>query len=162
MGLLDWVFKYKFDNEKQTLIDLRTHTIDWYNQVTEPLKPVLKEIRFQEPVKDAEQYGNIARDIYEMKITSNAGENLWNVLDSMGNRGIPFFTSREELRERAKLFEARGHIVKELAMNLWDWKSKSLEDREKARKHLVAGWEEFEKAKDELVTEINHQIRNLG
>jgi hypothetical protein len=162
MGWFDWIGKYKFDNEKQTLIDVRTHTIDWYNQVTEPLKPILAAVQFNQTDMNARDYAQIAIEVYEMKITSNSGERLGNSLESMGDRGIPLFTSPIEIQALANEFQERGHFVKELAIVLYSWSDMSLEQRDSFKQNLVIGWSAFEATKDALVSEINRQIKKLG
>jgi hypothetical protein len=162
MGWFDWIGKYKFDNEKQTLIDIRTHTIDWYNQVTEPLKPILTAVQFNQTDMDASDYARIAIDVYEMKITSNSGERLGNSVEAMGERGIPLFTSPKEIQALANEFQERGHFVKELGIGLFSWSNMSPKERDSFKQTLAMGWNAFEAAKDGLVSEINRQIKNLG
>jgi hypothetical protein len=38
MGFLDWVFKQRYDTEKQLLQALAIHTEAWHNELSEPLK----------------------------------------------------------------------------------------------------------------------------
>lgn len=162
MGWFDWIWKYKFDNEKQTLIDIRTYTIDWYNQVTEPLKPILRAVEFQQTNMNVKVYARIATEVYDMKITSNFGERLGNSLETMGDRGIPFFTSPQQIQSLAIEFQNRGDFVKDLAGDLHAWEGMSQEGRDSAKQRLVAGWANFGAAKDALVSEINRQIKKLG
>jgi hypothetical protein len=162
MGYLDWIFKYKFESEKQTLIDLRKHTIGWYNQVAEPVMPILLEIKFDQPFTEPEKYSEIAMKIFEMQVTSNEGEELENILASMSPRGVPLFTSRRNLSDLAARFQRRGLFIKELAVGLHKWKGMPLDYREQTRKNIFEGWKKFEEAKDDLVNEINQQIKGLG
>jgi len=162
MGYFDWIFQYKFENEKATLIDLREHTLGWYNQLTEPLMPVLKEIEFRQPPQNVGQYVEIAHEIYAIKIMSGHGDNLDNVLKSMNPRGIPFFAPRRKLKTLAIEFQHRGLFVKELAMDLNRWAQTNGREQEQLRTRLFEGWKGFEAAKDNLIDEINHQIQSLG
>jgi hypothetical protein len=162
VGLLDWLADYIFRTEKQTLIDLRTHSTDWFNQVTEPLKPILTAIEFDRPDMRPKQYAQIAMKVYEMKITSNAGEQFENILESMRERGIPIFTSRRRLKNLARKFYQNGLFVKHLAVDLYDWSSMSLDRRADVKKSLAKNWKEFASAKEEFINEINSQLRKLG
>jgi hypothetical protein len=162
MGWFDWIWKYKFDNEKQTLIDIRTHTIDWYNQVTEPLKPILKAVEFQQTNMNVQDYAGIAMEVYDMRISSNSGERLGNSLESMGDRGFPFFTSPQQIQSLANEFQNRGNFVKDLAIGLYAWEGMSQAGRDNVKQNLVAGWANFGAAKDVLISEINRQIKKLG
>lgn len=165
MGFFDWILKYKFDNEKQTLIDLRTHTIDWYNQLTEPIEPLLSDIRFnQNEIDDeaARKYSEIARQIFKIQIISGAGGRLENVLSSMTKKGIPIFTSRAKLKKLAEEYQDSGMFIKVLAAELHNWNYFNTKEKENIRKKIFDGWQKFENKKDELVDEINTQIGNLG
>src|SRR5689334_5481543 len=133
MGFFDWIVKYKFDNEKQTLIDLRTHTADWYNQLTEPIEPLLRDIQFKQKAinaETAEKYSQIAFQIFKVKIISGAGSRLENVLNSMTDKGIPIFAPRTRLRELAEEYQESGLFVKELALELGNWKEMNREQQE--------------------------------
>lgn len=162
MSLFGWLADYVFKNEKQMFIDLRTHALDWYNQVTEPLKPILVAVRFDMPEMPPEHYAQIAMKVFEMQNTSNAGEQFENVVETMSERGIPIFTSRKRLKELASSFYNSGLFVKGLAMDLYYWSSKDLAERKQIKQELAANWENFASAKESLVAEINRQLKNLG
>lgn len=164
MGYFDWIFKYKFDNERQTLIDMRTHTIDWYNQLTEPIEPLLSDIQFDREIdsETAQKYSAIAMQIHKVKILSGAGSRLYNVLKSMTKQGIPIFTSRKKLLELAEEYQDTGLFLKELGLDLSRWKRIPKIEQEEVRRRIFDQWKNFESKKDELVDEINLQISNLG
>lgn len=162
MGYFDWIFKYRFDSERATLLDMLTHTMGWYNELTGPLMPLLQDFEFGRRPQDVELYRNIAKSIYEIKVMAGHGDSLINVLQSMNPRGIPFFTPRKRLVQLANEFHERGLFVKEVAMSLYGWVEKSEKDQEHTRASVFENWKEFECAKDNLIEEINGQLRKLG
>ncbi|GEM_PF-4064647 len=149
LGLFERLFTRRIDTEKAWLKELRAATEEWYNQLTEPLLPVLlKQVNLNAPdVK--EKYSAIAEDLLKEVFVSNAGDVVRNLFQEMGNRGIPFVTSRDDLFPLIENYLQTGLFVKRLAYGF---------DPERARNQ----WGEFFQAKESLVSELNNQLRRLG
>jgi hypothetical protein len=123
---------------------------------------LITEIKLERESMNPSEYISIADDIFRMQILPGRGTDFNNTLRQMGERGIPFFTSRPQLLKLAKDFQQAGWFVKHIAVGLERWNHMYKSERREITQKIVDGWEEFERAKDRLIEEINRQISKLG
>lgn len=149
MLFLETLMMKKYENEREWLRSLRVAAGEWFNTLTEPLLPVLtRKVGTQDP--DAEKiYGKIGSELLEEAFVVNAGDELQNIFAEMGRRGIPFSTSRKPLEPLLEKYLETGLFLKKLVYG-FDPEQATLE------------WREFRCCKNDLIKEINRQIRNLG
>jgi len=139
----------KYNHERDWLKTLREASEDWYNQLTEPLMPVLLgQIDSNDP-QIKEKYQRIADDLLREAFIVNAGDEVRNIFQEMGNRGLPFITSRKALQPLLVEYLKGGLFLKRLAFGF---------EPERA----IAQWQKFGRARDELRNEINSQLEKLG
>lgn len=149
MSFFDTVLVKKFDNERDLLTTLRIATEKWFNTLTTPLLPILTKRELPQDKHTENRYRTIAEALLKEAFLVNAGDEVKNILDTMGSRGFFRFTSRDALRPLMERYLESGLFLKKLVFGF---------DPEEAANQ----WCEFKAAKDELVNEINRQLSNLG
>lgn len=97
----------------------------------------------------AEKYRVIAEGLLKEAFIINAGNAVDNLFQEMGDRGLPFVTSRQELAPLIQAYLESGLFLKRLVYGF---------DPERARRQ----WQEFRGCKDQLIREINNQLRRIG
>ena len=149
MGFLDGLLTRRIDTEIAWLKELRKSSEDWYNQLTQPLLPLLQgKIDVTAPGV-AEKYKAIAEELLREAFIVNAGDEVNNLFQEMGKRGLPFFTSRAALTPLIAEYLEAGLFLKRIVYGF---------DPDRARDK----WKHFQISKDALVTEINGQLRRIG
>jgi len=159
-GFLDWAFKQKYDNEKELLRAMLHHTESWYNEIMTPLKGLLYAISWGKDL-DADKYAEIARELYFKKIEVNHGNYLRNTMEQMSEEGIMLFASRYKLQRRTQEFLDSGNFLKDIVNWFGNWYDLRPETQYYCKQEVRKGWENFKVCKEQLVTEINRQIRRL-
>lgn len=152
MGFIDTLLNLlskKIDNERSWLEGLRTATESWYNQLTEPLLPLLMGKINPEDTDAEKKYKTIAEGLLKEAFISNAGNAVNNLFQEMGKRGLPFISSRKMLAPHIQAYMESGIFLKKL---VFGFHPKSAREQ----------WQEFRNHKDQLVAEINNQLRRIG
>ena len=148
MGLLDKLLFRRVDTEIAWLKQLREASETWYNELTNPLLPVLIGEVTENDRSSVERYKKIALELLKEGIVVNAGDVVNNTFLEMGKRGITI-SSRKKLAPLMEDYVRDGMFVKKVAygFNAAEAKSK---------------WQHFQMSKDALVAEINNQLKNIG
>lgn len=141
------------------LSELRKASESWYNEITQPLMPILTQEITGFKDLEIKEYSKIARDLFEQKIRVNSGTDIKNLKTDMGERGLPFVTERDELWSLIEEYLGRGDFLKSLAYEL---ASPLPEYCRQAQNKAIKGWEEFRSSKDNLVDHISRQIKAIG
>jgi hypothetical protein len=162
MGLFDWVFKQRYDSEKEWLRQLLNHTNVWLNELTKPLRGFLAEIELGTGPMDPELYSKIAGDLYNEKISINSGSYLRDTIKQMSDNGIPLFTSRDELRRLTDIFLEAGAFLKWTSAILVGWSSLSPDEQESYRNEIYERWINFQRSGLNLKEHIIQQLKSLG
>jgi hypothetical protein len=162
MGYFDWMFKQRYDSEKEWLKALLTHTDNWYNQITGPLSGLLVEMLLTKTEMKPEKYVDIAMQLFKMQYEASNGSLLNHTVEQMGRRGVPFITSRSDLQPLIKGFQQSGLFIKTIGVEFRNWKQMDKGRREREKQTLIEAWKAFESCRDDLVAEINRQIAKLG
>jgi hypothetical protein len=162
MGYFDWMFKQRYDSEKEWLRALLTHTDNWYNQVTGPLSGLLIEMLLTKTEMNPEKYVDIAMQLFRMQHEASHGSLLDHTAQQMGDRGIPLITSRSTLMPLIREFQQRGLFIKKIGIEFAHWNRMESGHREREKQALIEAWKAFESSRDDLAEEINHQIAKLG
>lgn len=150
-------------NEVRWLTSIRDATELWYNELTDPIIPILiGDITKDSPKSKRKELSNIARTMFEHQSKVNQGDKVTNVLSEMSkSMGIPLFSGRNSLRKHVIRFLEAGDFVKSVAYG--DFRAstskKSVAD---AIARTKDSWREFREAKNDLVAQINSQIASIG
>ena len=165
MGLFDGLQQRlgngRLDTERAWLTGLRESCEQWYNEMTEPLLPILRsgELDFPEPtLKD---FHKATSELYEQWILVNAGNHFANLKVEMGNRGMPF-SGRDELRDKIVSYVHAGKFLRKSVTDGFSSPYITSGDIRQVISEARSQWKEFRDAKDSVVDQINTQLGRLG
>ena len=148
INLLEKIVFRRVNSEIDWLTKLRNYSEEWYNELVNPILPVLVNKDLQNNKAELKKYTTCAEQLLNQAYISNSGEKIENIFIEMGARGITI-KSRTKLTPLIKNYIEAGMFLKRVAYNF---------DPEAA----ISGWENFKNKKIELVTEINEQLKNIG
>lgn len=144
MGLLDRLVLKRIDTEIAWLKELRTSAETWYNELTEPLLPVLSGRE-----NASKKYVSIAKKLYEEELRINAGNAVKNTFEEMGDRGITI-KSRTKLAPLIEGYLKAGSFVKAIGFR-----------SEPNPKEAIEKWTKFKENRELLISEINIQLKKI-
>jgi hypothetical protein len=155
-------------NEKEMLRAMREAAEKWYNELTEPFLVILQEPEHGPgPVLTVEQRSKLAKLANAMlcaEFLINNGEALDNKLAEIEkNCGIPWFSGRTELKEKATEYLNSGVFLKPMAyVKAFRDQDTSKSDYLDAVQKTRDKWRHFRDCKDALVDQINSQLARIG
>ena len=146
MNLIDKLSSFELmTNEKDWLQGLRQHVEDWYNELTTPVLPILKNKKLHKDTNEYIKYKQIAEELLNHAYISNAGNKLSNLFDEMNEKNL-LINSKVIITPLIHNYIDTGMFLKEIAYNY---------DPEIVHKK----WKEFEENKNKLIIKINSQIQ---
>ena len=163
MGFLDKLGLDVIATEKEMLRALRGASEQWYNELTKPFFFVLNGDLHSSDLKasDREQLSKLADKMLLEEVVVNHGDEVANVLAEIKlSSGIPFFSDREELRERILRFLRSGDFLKKFVYG--DFKSHNTKEIQRGISEAQEQWLAFRENKDALVDRINEQLAKIG
>ena len=134
-------------NEKDWLQGLREHVEDWYNELTIPVLPILKNKKLHKDTSEYIQYKQIAEDLLNHAHISNAGNKLSNLFDEMNEKKL-LINSKVIITPLINNYIESGMFLKNIAYNF-------------DPKIVHKKWKKFEENKNKLIIEINNQIQSI-
>jgi hypothetical protein len=149
MSFLDKLLFRRIDSEVKWLHELRDESESWFNQLTDPILPIIQNQVDERDPEVQEKYRVIADKLLKENLIVNSGDKVKNIFHEMGGRGLPLTTSRKSLEPLLIEYLESGHFLKRLAI---------IFDANRTREQ----WHEFECLKDAVIDEINNQLRNIG
>ena len=149
MAFIDRVLFRRVDNEISWLKQLRTESDLWFNELTEPLLPLLQRKIDTDDPEVRSKYKDIAHELLKEAFIINSGDKVESIFEEMGDRGLPFTTSREALTPLIVEYLDTGLFLKMIAYGF---------DPDRAREK----WLKFKAARKNLVSEINSQLKKIG
>ena len=166
MSFLEKIGMDVIANEKQMLVAMRDAAELWYNELTKPFIELLnddfcKELTTEERLLLA----SIAKDMFRAEKLINNGNALVNKLKEIERSiGIPFFSRRKDLKERAETYLNSGIFLKEFVYSSFGARNPDPNPSEirRALQEAREKWRYFARAKEALVTQINNQLSRIG